>query len=890
MDNPVPARLASLRRPAHASLSSRISRSTSLMEGGAPAPGDHPNGAAAGLLLPGVPEQQQRNPSTLTVGYRGHESIFVPNSVRADSTDEAKSILNSLLAKRRIILMDINKSELRDASDAERFGSKNSEDSENSPMILQLRDALCMDTQARSSTMHGSVQAMLRCTPCLADALSVCSARDVEMLARECSAFFVTEETEHVVARCGDSISECFIVVKGAVDSYSDSDNTFAMLERAAQPDVYINGFVESFSSGSGLGFHILSGTSVWAADYVARNSSFICSVPVTAVLQYLGTRGLRASDAMECFWKYYKLWGLVYDGGEGAMRTSEPLFMKARYLRDEFGLLQGVVPEAPHPLDVMNCSRVCYYSAGNALFEQGDERDSLFVILVGECSICRQFPKWVENIPSEVSIGLTLYPGDFSFMDGEAESWIGEALRLYSERQGLMNFTGDDEAEDVEEVYRRLFLSKLKSREKHHTFGVHKNSLVATTRVEAVRIPLSAVANSKDLFRELLRIALRKYALALLPDEEIVRKYHKDRIWSMQKAKLICKTLDPAHTKNIKIIPPENFSVKAPLRRPGDGLSDDSSDSGASLEDVGLVFGDRGDSDSASEDLASPTSSDTSYSSSSAPSIARRVAPARRMSTLSSRFNAKNSADGAPTAPPHAFALGTGASLGSRIKNFVAASSQSEPQTNELTTGKGDSVILQQKPKRPPAPKRSSNTSSSAQHRRIKDPQSTKVGKKGSKPDAASTKRVKSRRSSNIVSSARTVRSGETVELMMQAAEETAEYYVQKYRAMKSEMEAFNRRHNARKGIMGASMGFRGRATTVGANSLAPISEQAGGGAASLTVSFREGSISGASSSSESPQPPRSSLSMPPHRSRSIYRSKLERVDEAVQFLAEAV
>jgi hypothetical protein len=825
---------------------------------------------------------RDRSPSTLE-GYSGGRDSIVgsSNAGETDSTDEAQSILNSLLAKRRIMLMDINKSELRDAADAERFGFKNGVESENSPMILHIREVLCIAPESRTDAMHAVVEAMLKCTPCLTLPLQACCPRDITMLARECTAFFVTEETEHVVARSGDCISECFIVVKGAVDSYSDPEHTFAILERAAQPDVYIDGFVESFSSGAGIGFQVLNAPSVWPADYVARNGSFMSSLPVRAVLKYVGTQGLRSSDATECFLKFYKLWKLVYSLDENGMQISDPLFNDDQYFRDESGVLQDASLGERLPLDILQRSRICYYSSGDALFEQGDKRDSLFVILIGECSLCRKFPKWVENIPSEVSVGMTLYPGDFSFMDGEHESWVAEALKLHAERESLQE--ADEEApEDVDELYRKIFLSKLKARDKQHKYGVHKNSLVATTRVEAIRISLSAVSRSKNLFCELLRIASQKYPLAQLPDEEVVRKYHRDRIWSMQKAKIICKTLNPAQTKNITIIPPDNLALKSPIRRVADdALSVGSADSRASLEDVGLVFGDRGtdtESGSEDEDLAPlPSSASELPLISLLPHTSAGVVPARRMSMLSKRFNARPIPE---TTKETILPQYSGASLGSRIRKFVQASAQVPTEESNISNSPAiDNSSCSQKTKQPASFKRSSSVSVSAKNRRVIHLDNMKSSKDSARNDSRITKKAKSRRSSIIVSSARTVRSGETVELMMQAAEETAEYYVQRYRTRRNQMEAFNRRKNARKGIMGKGMGFRARITETSGKSMPPIPSE--GHAA--------GSPRDASTAEPAP-PPRSSLSMPPPRPRSLYRSKLERVDEAVQFLVEAV
>jgi hypothetical protein len=152
-----------------------------------------------------------------------------------------------------------------------------------------------------------------------------------------------------------------------------------------------------------------------------------------------------------------------------------------------------------------------------------------------------------LTRAPPQVSIGMKLYPGDFLFMDGEDADWAARRRKAHFEQQRLQETVEDSEesAGVWDDAYRELFAAKLRDRELlRSSFGMHRNILIATTRVEVCLVPMENIAQNQDVFRGLLKIAAAKYSLLALPDEGVIRKYHENRVWALQKAKLLTKNL----------------------------------------------------------------------------------------------------------------------------------------------------------------------------------------------------------------------------------------------------------------------------------------------------------------------------------------------------------
>ena len=161
----------------------------------------------------------------------------------------------------------------------------------------------------------------------------------------------------------------------------------------------------------------------------------------------------------------------------------------------------------------------VLRYNPGDTVFDQKAPRHHLFLVVRGECAVLRRIivkdkVSLVSNsntdanngnggnngnsenngIDIEVSLGMRILAGDFSFLDGEGTDWVSE------------NRTKELDVQDNGfEYLERGRLQPL--------FGRHKHSLIALTPVEVVILPLHEIAKSFSLFYSLLRIVDKKYA-----------------------------------------------------------------------------------------------------------------------------------------------------------------------------------------------------------------------------------------------------------------------------------------------------------------------------------------------------------------------------------------
>lgn len=413
-------------------------------------------------------------------------------------------------------------------------------------MIIHIRNALSTKPEDRVHAYDMMIVSMMLHTPGLKDALQYCSEIDKLRLSKACSSFVVSEGSEHVIATAGSVIDECYIVIKGVVDLYQNPALTAAELEASVQPNGVnvLEGCIAQDGVGKILGLDILNNRHTWSYDCVAQNGTCICVIPVSALKLHVGFGGFRAQDVMECFWKYYKLWEYIYDEDKKAMRLVDALFGAATTFNHDF----DKVDKTPRlPIDVTSCARIKCFSPGQEIFTQGMPRDYLYILIMGEGSFVRRFPDWTEDIPLEVKIGLTLYPGDFSFMDGEDKDWAVRNRAAHLEQGHLQEEIDETQGYESQrnDAYRLLFAAKIRNRELvRNRYGVHKNTLIATTRAEVCVIPLSAIGDCQNAFKGLLRVTAGKYRLTLYSDEDLIRRYHENRIWGLQKTKIISKTL----------------------------------------------------------------------------------------------------------------------------------------------------------------------------------------------------------------------------------------------------------------------------------------------------------------------------------------------------------
>ena len=242
---------------------------------------------------------------------------------------------------------------------------------------------------------------MLQHTLQLKDSLQFCTPRELIALSKSCSIFYTTEDSTHVIARAGDPITECFIIIKGTVNRYQNAAATEEDLERASSSNVFLEGFVDSSLSSSILGLSVLDNNFTWDSDYVARNGCYICSISVSELRRIVGYGGFKCRDTMICFWKFYKLWGYVFNKEKNEYYSADPLL--GTPLSDELKINDLLEKKISPPIDVVSNARIKVFSSGQAIFSQGSMREYMVLILMGECIMCRKLPDFAEDIPLEV-------------------------------------------------------------------------------------------------------------------------------------------------------------------------------------------------------------------------------------------------------------------------------------------------------------------------------------------------------------------------------------------------------------------------------------------------------------------------------------------------------
>lgn len=281
---------------------------------------------------------------------------------------------------------------------------------------------------------------------------------------------------------------------------------------------------------GEFLGSEVLNGGFTWECDisidsglaataaHEGINQISLCSIPADALRRYVGRRGEDARNCMVLFWKHCRLWVEI-------KRYEQQIINNAMYLnknvgnkrRHELGAFR-----ATKPMNVLSSARIRTYQAGEDIFTQGQPRHHFFLVLEGSCEYVRCFPDHLETegiIPRVVRTGGVLLSGDFSFMDGEDHLWLQKLVK------------GDAVSQE-----RASKAVQEKRKKEYCRFEEHKNSLLALTRVEVCVVPIQEIAKCLDLMKRLLTLAYVQYPVTCARNEDLVRKYHENRIWEKQR------------------------------------------------------------------------------------------------------------------------------------------------------------------------------------------------------------------------------------------------------------------------------------------------------------------------------------------------------------------
>ena len=412
---------------------------------------------------------------------------------------------------------------LVDPAKALRTASKRGPASVSFPLV---QDALAMHASYRSFVSSSLIIDMFKEGCKLSSHLIHCSEDDLLALCQACSLQELRPkekekdsaiETLHLR---GEAVLSVYIVMQGQLEvtTYETEDVGF---------DEPMEEIVEKHHlvAGDCVGECVLEGTESWEIDVAALHAQPIslCSIPLEAAQRYVG-RHTEESERIIClFWKFHRLWQEI-------KLHNQEMLLHAKYQKDLAGGPKK--RENLHfdfsPMNVISSCRIRVYQPGTDVFTHNRPRHHLYLVLRGCCEYRRTFP---ENIvaaglmPPYKEIGKPLMCGDFSFMDGEDHLWLD---RL-DDQDELVAGTQKDSAHIREHKLR-----------KYCRFDRHKNSLVATTRVEIAVVPLREIAKCLKLFVKLIRLATEKYPDTFMASEELVRQHYEGEKWKVDRKDVI--------------------------------------------------------------------------------------------------------------------------------------------------------------------------------------------------------------------------------------------------------------------------------------------------------------------------------------------------------------
>ena len=270
---------------------------------------------------------------------------------------------------------------------------------------------------------------------------------------------------------------------------------------------------------------------------------------------------------------------GTDYYLGNDGMTDYEPnnLPQYQKAIVGDKGNIQFSLPQTPPPtppqlvvtrLNIVNKARVRCFGAGEVVFHQGDVRRYFFLIVKGESGYYRKLTDG-EDIPEyttsdendtdnragkkplegkgiEVDVGLRLLGGDISLLDGENSDWIDK------KRSEKMNLLPNG-------------IEYTKYGRTHPVYGNHKYTLIARTRLEVCFVPLSEIAQCKELFTALLNESIRRYSALQYKDIQLQAALFGRKNWSYIKDKTI-KFVNPNIATNSNSKRNSKGAVKFPV------------------------------------------------------------------------------------------------------------------------------------------------------------------------------------------------------------------------------------------------------------------------------------------------------------------------------------
>lgn len=390
------------------------------------------------------------------------------------------------------------------------------------PAFEMLLVALRTEASSRSAVQVMAVVKLLLSCPVLSRELCDSSPAELRALANACTLRQAKAGEELVGA--GEAVSDCYLVLSGSL----------------SLPAHLTVGVEEVFGSP----------TPCWPCSVSVTESAGMCLIPQAALLRFAGRRGRECQDYLGAFWKYTRLSSEL-----GRAHASFSLFevlddveaapvqkSLGRVVRDE-GQAQGQGEQRSERKEQLSawfgqpvepalwqqCARIRIYPPGAELFSQGQDRWYLFFVLAGECSHLRRVRQEAKS-EVELDVGLRLYAGDFSMLDGEA-SWVEQRRRSPS---GPLRVLAPRGNEYLDARGRRAWV-----------WGQHRHSLHALTRVEALVMPLAELARSGVAFIKLAALAASRYTALGRGDAELLAAQKREEVVKEQVRSLAAQHLD---------------------------------------------------------------------------------------------------------------------------------------------------------------------------------------------------------------------------------------------------------------------------------------------------------------------------------------------------------
>lgn len=358
--------------------------------------------------------------------------------------------------------------------------------------------------------------------------LTCCSVADLKCLASCCQ--LREFRARGVIAEKEEFISSCYLILKGSCSAMVQEDNANTS---------------KLFLPGQVLGLDVLQSQRQWLFSVVvdalqidhreeSRSTAlYVCSIPVEALLRYVGREGQEPKQYISAFWQYARL------AGEANKESAaiEPLFYKSPPIRGSIGSLSNAGArsailnrEDSHQyLNIMNSAKVRMYQPGNDIYCQGEERFHFIFIVQGECAYLRTL---AHPADTELDTGVRLYAGDFSLLDGESKEWI------YTRKKTGLELLNCNEY--------------MAQGRRHWVWEQHQNTLHATTLVEAVLIPIHELAQSFPIFSSLMSINDVKYKALAKSDHDLMVSLKAEELRRALSSDLVAKQMD--HMSSSKV------------------------------------------------------------------------------------------------------------------------------------------------------------------------------------------------------------------------------------------------------------------------------------------------------------------------------------------------